>query len=80
VAKRGSTIRQFNFAYFIVIDKTAYDCEPIQHTPVSHSREITYFVFDVDVHIQTPVEDLPAGMSPKCIVWQKLWWVITVLL
>ncbi|XP_065919823.1 axin interactor, dorsalization-associated protein-like [Dysidea avara] len=49
------------FLRISVKDTTAYDCEPIQQTPVSRSREITYFVFDVDVHIQTPVEDLPVG-------------------
>ena len=43
------------------IDSATNNCEAIQQTPVSHSREITYFVYDVDVHVQTPIENMPSG-------------------
>ena len=45
----------------LFIDSATNNCEAIQQTPVSHNREISYFVYDVDVHVQTPIEDMPAG-------------------
>ena len=45
----------------LITDSVTNNCEAIQRTPVSHCREITYFVFDVDIHIQTAIEDMPAG-------------------
>lgn len=47
--------------WFLLIDSATNDCEAIQQTPVSHCREVTYFVYDVDVHVQTPIEVMPAG-------------------
>ena len=44
-----------------ITDSATNNCEAIQRTPVSHCREITYFVFDVDVHVQTAIEDMPTG-------------------
>lgn len=43
------------------IDSVTNNCEDIQQTPVSHCREITYFVYNVDVHVQTAIEDMPEG-------------------
>lgn len=49
------------FIEISIKDSATNNCEAIQQTPVSHSREITYFVYDVDVHVQTPIEDMPSG-------------------
>lgn len=49
------------YCHNLLTDSATNDCEAIQQTPVSHHREITYFVYNVDIHVQTAIEELPAG-------------------
>ena len=61
ISIKGKKNPKDTLLWFLLIDSATNDCETIQQTPVSHCREVTYFVYDVDVHIQTPIEDMPAG-------------------